>query len=106
MSQLAIKIILFCEPDIEKDIETALINSVIRFTKEEIKEPVQGYCIFIPDAIWSLSVVLHILESNKDVIKGKIALSDGKEYEFTDEGRKQLNELLIGGIGRRARAHN
>lgn len=100
MSQPAIKIALFCEPDIEKDIETALMNSGIKFTKEEIKEPVQGYSIFIPDAIWSLSVVLHILESKKDVIKGNIALSDGKEYEFTDEGRKQLNELLIGAMSR------
>ena len=101
MSQLAVKITLFCEPDIEKDIETALMNSGIRFTKEEIKEPVQGYCIFIPDAIWSLSVALHILESKKDVIKGNIALSDGKKYEFTDEGRKQLNELLIGAMSRK-----
>lgn len=95
MSQLAIKISLFCEIDIEKDIETALSNSGIRFTKEEIKEPVQGYCIYIPDVIASLSVALHILESKKDAIKGNIELFDGKKYELTDEGRKQLNELLI-----------
>jgi len=37
MSQRAIKITLICEPKIEKDIENALVNSGIQFTKEEVK---------------------------------------------------------------------
>lgn len=94
MSQTAIKITLVCEPDIEKDVETALVNSGIQFTKEEISEPTEATCIYIPNNIPSLSVALHILETKGDVVDGNIELPDGREYELTQEGRNQLKQLL------------
>jgi len=95
MSSRAIKIIITCDSKVEEDIETALANSGIRFTKEEMKIPVEAYCIYIPDAIWSLSIALHLLEAKKDVVKGTIELPDGRKYELTQEGRDQLKGLLV-----------
>jgi len=95
MSQTAIKITLSCEPEIEVDIENALKNSGIQFTKEEVKKPKAAYIIYIPSAIPTLSVILHILEARKDVVKGEIELANGKKYELTQEGREQLNALMI-----------
>lgn len=65
MSQRAIKITLICEPEIEKDIENALANSGIQFTKEEVKKPIGAHIIYIPEAIWALSATLHVLEAKK-----------------------------------------
>lgn len=101
MSQRAIKITLICEPKIEKDIENALANSGIQFTKEEVKKPIEAHIIYVPEAIWALSVTLHILEAKKDAVKGSIELADGKRYELTQEGREQLNGLLIEAMGRK-----
>lgn len=64
MSQRTIKITIICEPKVKKEIETALANSGVQFTKEEIKEP-ENYLFYIPDAIWCLSIALHILEAKK-----------------------------------------
>jgi len=95
MSQRAIKITLICEPAIEAEIENALVNSGIQFTKEEVKKPTGAHIIYIPEAIWALSIALHILEAKKDVVKGNVELSDGKKYELTEEGKEQLNGFLI-----------
>jgi len=95
MSQRATKITLICEPAIEAEIENALANSGIQFTKEEVKKPIEAHIIYIPEAIWALSVALHILEAKKDSVKGNIELTDGRKYELTQEGRSQLNELLV-----------
>lgn len=95
MSQRAIKITLICEPAIEAEIENALANSGIQFTKEEVKKPIGTHIIYMPAAIWVLSVALHILEARKDSVKGNIELADGTKYELTQEGRSQLNELLF-----------
>ena len=101
MSQRAIKITLICEPKIEEDIENALANSGIQFTKEEVKKPIEAHIIYIPAEIWALSVALHILEAKKDVVKGNIESADGKKYELTQEGRVQLNELLVEAMSRK-----
>jgi len=101
MSQRAIKITLICEPEIEKDIENALANSGVQFTKEEIKKPREAYILYIPELIGTLSIALHILEAKKDVVEGNIELMDGKKYELTQEGRNQLNELLIEAMSRK-----
>lgn len=101
MSQTAIKITLICEPEIEKDIENALANSGIQFTKEEVKKPIEAHILYIPDVIGVLSVLLHILEAKKDVVKGNVELADGKKYELTQEGRDQLNGLLIEAMSRK-----
>lgn len=101
MSQRAIKITLICEPEIEEDIENALANSGIQFTREEVKKPIEAHTIYIPETIWALSVALHILEAKKDVVKGNIELLDGKKYELTQEGREQLKERLVEAMGRK-----
>lgn len=101
MSQVPIKITLICEPVVERDIENALMNSGLQFTKEEIKEPVEGYVIYIPSIIGAFSVALHILDSKKDVIKGSIELSDGKRFELTEDGRAQLREILIEALNKK-----
>jgi len=98
MSQVTTKITLICEPNVEADFENALVNSGIQFTKEEVKEPIVAYVLHIPEAIMTLSVTLHVLENKKDVLKGKIELSDGKVFELTQEGRDQLNQLLVESI--------
>lgn len=95
MSQRAIRITLICEPAIEAEIENALANSGIQFTKEGVKKPKEAHIIHIPATILVLSVALHILEAKKDSVKGDIELADGTKYELTEEGRSQLNELLI-----------
>jgi len=41
------------------------------------------------------------LEAKKDVVKGSIELADGKKYELTQEGRDQLNVLLIEAMSRK-----
>jgi len=104
MSQQAIKITIICEPKIEEEIETALTNSGIKFTKEEIKIPAEAHILYIPNQITALSVALHILEANKDTIKGNIELGDGGKYELTQEGRTQLNELLIAAMSKKIEA--
>lgn len=91
----AIKITIICEPDIVKDIENAFLNSGIEFRKEEIEEPTKACLFYIPDALWSLSVALHILEAKKDVVKGNIELVDGKRFELSEKGRAQLSEILV-----------
>jgi DNA-binding PadR family transcriptional regulator len=96
-----IKLTLSCESEIEKDIENALMNSGLQFTKEEIKEPVEGYIIYLPSVIGAFSVALHILESKKDVIKGSIELPNGKRYELTEDGRAQLREVLIEALNKK-----
>jgi len=101
MSQRAIKITLLCEPEVEEGIEIALSNSGIQFTSEEVKTPEEGYCLYIPDALWALSVALHILEAKKDLVKGSIELPDGKKHELTQKGRADLNELLIKTMSRK-----
>lgn len=83
MSQTAIKITLICEPEVERDVETALENSQIPIRKEKLKTPANAYSIYIPDAIWTLSIALNILEAKKDVITGNVELSDGSKYELT-----------------------
>ena len=93
MSQNPIKITLICELEIEKDIENALFNSGIQFTKEEVEKP-KAYHIYIPDALWSLSVALHILEAKKDDVKGNVELPDGRKFELDDEGRTKLEAVL------------
>lgn len=95
MSQTAMKLTLICELSIEKEIENAFINSGIEFRREDIKEPIEAHIFYIPNAIWALSVALHILEARKDVVNGNLELSDGKKYELTQEGREQLNKLLV-----------
>ena len=101
MSQNPIKITLICEPDVEKEIENALFNSGIQFTKEEVKTPTEAYHIYIPDAIWSLSVALHILESKKDDVKGNVELPDDRKFELDDEGRAKLEEVLTKAMSRK-----
>lgn len=101
MSQLGIKITLICNKNIEKDIENALANSGIQFSKEEVKEPTEKYHIYLPDAIWALSVALHILETKKDVIEGEVELPDGRKYELTEEGRTELKQVLIEAMSRK-----
>lgn len=95
MSEGAIKITLICDLNIEKDIENALYNSGIQFTKEEIKKPIEAHVFYIPNVVPAISVALHILEAKKDVVKGNIELLDGTKYELTQEGIDQLNGLLI-----------
>jgi len=95
MSQAITKITLICEPNIEADIETALANSGIQFTKEEINDPTKAYVLHIPEAIMTLSVILHVLENKKDVLKGNIELSNGKIFDLSQEGIAQINGLLI-----------
>jgi DNA-binding PadR family transcriptional regulator len=101
MSQKAIKITLICEPKVEENIENALANLGIQFTKEEVKKPIEAHIIYIPEAMGVLFVTLHILEAKKDVVKGSIELADGKKYELTQEGRDQLNGLLIEAMSRK-----
>ena len=101
MSQSTTKITLICEPKIETDIETALVNSGIQFRKEEVKEPIATYVLHIPEAIMTLSVILHVLENKKDFLKGSIELSSGKVFELTQEGITQLNGLLIEAMGKK-----
>ena len=94
MYRQGIKLFIICEPRIEKDIEAALTNSGIQFRTGRVEEPVEGYSIYIPDAIPCLSVALHILEARKDEIEGSIDFPDGTRYELTDEGRNELREVL------------
>jgi len=94
MSYQKIKITIICKQKVQEEIKTALTNSEVQFNVEEIKEPTEAYCIYIPDAIWCLSVALHILEAKKDVLQGNIELPDGTVYELTDEGMNQLRERL------------
>lgn len=101
MSQNPIKITLTCEPDVEKDVENAFFNSGIQFTKEEVKTPTEAYHIYIPEAIWSLSVALHILEAKKDDVKGNVELPDGRKFELDDEGRAKLGEVLTEAMSRK-----
>lgn len=101
MSQNPIKITLICEPDTEKDIENALFNSGIQFTKEEVKTPTEAYHIYIPAAIWSISVALHIFEARKDDVKGKVELPDGRQFKLDDEGRAKLREALTDAMSRK-----
>ena len=68
--ETAIKITFICEPEVEKDIETALERSQIPFRTEKLKTPTNAYCIYVPDAIGALSVVLDLLEAKKDVVSG------------------------------------
>jgi hypothetical protein len=101
MSQGTIKITLICDTNVEKDIENALSNSGVQFTKEEVKKPLEAHIFYIPNVIWAISVALHILEAKKDVVTGNIELSDGTKYELTQEGRDQLNALLIEAMSRK-----
>ena len=101
MSQKVIRITLICEPKVEEVIENALANSGIQFTKDTVKKPIEATTIYIPAEIWALSVALHILEAKKDVVKGNIELADGKKYELNQEGRAQLNELLVETMGQK-----
>jgi hypothetical protein len=96
----AIKVTIICDPDTEKDIEKAFGNSGIEFTREELEEPTKAYLFYIPDALWSLSVALHILEAKKDVIQGNIELVDGKKFALDDKGRAQLREILVEAMSR------
>lgn len=66
--ETAIKITFICEPEVEKDIETALKNLQIPFRKEKLKTPTNAYCIYVPDASGALSVVLDLLKAKKDVV--------------------------------------
>ena len=101
MSQRAIKITLVCEPKIREEIETALTNSHIEFTTEEIQEPERASCIYISDLYWVLSVALHILKAKKDVVEGNIELLDGRKFDLSQEGIDQLEEILVNAMGRR-----
>ena len=101
MSQNPIKITLICEPNVEKEIENALFNSGIQFTREEVKTPTEAYHIYIPDAIWSLSVALHILESKKDDVTGNVEFPDDRKFELDDEGRAKLEEVLTKAMSRK-----
>ena len=106
MSQVTTKITLICEPNVEADFETALVNSGIQFTKEEVKEPITAYVFHIPEAIMTLSVILHALENKKDVLKGTVELSDGKKLELNQEGRDQLSSLLVESMCKKRETQN
>lgn len=95
MSQEDVKITLICDTIVEEEIENALTNSGIQFTKEKVKKPTEAYVIHLPNVLSLIFHMLHILESKGDVVKGSIELPDGTKYELTQEGIDQLNGLLI-----------
>ena len=102
MPQGDVKFTLICQASIEEDIENALTNSGIRFTKDKVKEPTEAYIIHLPNVTSLVFHMLHILESKKDAVKGNAELPDGSKYELTKEGIAQLSELLMESMCKKA----
>jgi hypothetical protein len=102
MSQPTTKITLICQPNVIAEIENALTNSGILFTKEELKEPTSAYAFYVPEGIMFLSVILNILENRKDQLKGKIELSRGRTIEINEQGIIELRTLLIEAMSKKA----
>ena len=100
MSQATIKITLVCEPDVETDIENAMLNSGVQFSKVSSKEP-KTYVLYVPDHVMVASLILHVLESKKEDVKGNIEFANGQVIEINEEGIGELRTMVLDSMSKK-----
>jgi len=71
-------------PEIEREIENALMNSGIQFNKEQISE--YNHKLYLPPYYWAISIAVHIIRSKIDSLEGDFKLPDGKTFDLTLDG--------------------
>ena len=90
-----------CEPEVEEILETALLNSGVKFGKRLVEEG--EYKLYIPNVPWAISISLTLFDEYKDKINGILEIPDGTTVEITQQGIQQLQSRLVESISQTGR---
>ena len=87
---------LECNPDTEREIVKALLNSGIKFNKESLSE--NNYKFYLPPYYSVISIVIQIIKSKVGALEGTFILPNGKTFDVTLEGIKEIEKDFVESI--------
>jgi hypothetical protein len=80
--------------DNEEFVRTALLNAGVSVIVEQKKKSEDPLKFSVPANVVSLSVLLHVVETNPEAFNGQVRLQDGRTFTLDEAGRTQLRDLL------------